>query len=547
MTTGTASVVDGLVGGPAARSACAEGQRSGGASEASALGSTQNYCFTPSVASSVPSVVDSAERRRIRWGARAMLWKASSLKAVRCCGRMLQNDAIGDHDDGQGVVIKRREIDGRAVASYHGLMTCGSVWACPRCSAVIAHTRAEEIAAAVRECHRRGGRVYLMTLTMRHTSRDSLRDLWDALSSGWRSAFGARRWTGQKARTAVRNGRMVNINGVIGDAERFGVAGLTRVVEATYGAPSAGGNGWHLHIHALVYVEGTLSVGISDLDVVEPRSAATRPAQRTLGSVREVVTAHWGDRVDWDWFSRNVFASRVYERWSGGLKKAGCAMPGSVGVDVREIADEGSEYLGQYLAKATYDVAAKLGSEAGAGQLTKTGRLVRNRTPFEILVDLAESVDARGFGVRTPHRWSVVPAGEGDWAVLDKDTGEVLAVTPPGEWRIWHEWEQSSKGRRQIMWSRRRREPTSSREMLWNALLDARGSGAERSDEEIAAEDVDGEVVAEISRKDWYRVVVWCPSLMVEILEAAETRGLLGVQDRLAGRTVYRESGVPPG
>lgn len=476
-----------------------------------------------------------------------MLWQASSLKAVRCCGRVLHNDAVGDPDDGQGVVIKRREVDGRAIASYHGLMTCGSVWACPRCSAVVAHTRAQEIAAAVRECHSRGGRVYLMTLTMRHTSRDGLSELWDGLSSGWRSAFGTRPWTGQKARNEIRKGRTVNISQVIGDAERFGVAGRTRVVEATYGAPSDGGNGWHLHIHALVFAEGSLGVGLSDFEIVEPGSSRTRRGRRSLGGVREAISAHWGAHVDWEWLARDIFAARVYDRWSRGPTKSGCAMPGSVGVDVREISDDGSEYVGQYLAKATYDVAAKVGSEIGAGQVTKSGRVARNRTPFEILADLAESVDARGFGVRTPQRWAVVRAGEGDWAVLDKDTGEVLAVTAPGEWQVWHEWEQASKGRRQIMWSRRRRAPATSRELLWNALLDVRGQSAESSDEEVAAADVDGEIVAEISRADWYRVLVWCPSLMVELLEAAETYGQGAVNDLLAQRILYHKADGPPG
>lgn len=70
-------------GGLAARSAAsAEGQRDASASAASALGSTQSYCFTP----------NSQEGRRLRWAARAMLWQASSLKPVRCCGRMLHND-----------------------------------------------------------------------------------------------------------------------------------------------------------------------------------------------------------------------------------------------------------------------------------------------------------------------------------------------------------------------------------------------------------------------------------------------------------------------
>jgi hypothetical protein len=125
-------------------------------------------------------------------------------------------------------VIRRRLVDGRMVAGYQNLMTCGSVWACPRCSAVVAHTRADEIGAAVRECYRRGGRAYLLTLTMRHSGRDRLDDMWDALRSGWRSAFGSRAWTGQKARTAMQRGRPVDIGEVVGDAERFDVAGLTR-------------------------------------------------------------------------------------------------------------------------------------------------------------------------------------------------------------------------------------------------------------------------------------------------------------------------------
>ena len=485
--------------GPADRSAAgAEGQRAGGASAASALGSTQSYCFTPADSSDLVAVVDSAERRRIRWGARAMLWQASSLKAVRCCGRMLHNDAVGDPDDGQGVRIVRREVDGRMVAHYQGLMTCGSVWSCPRCSAVIAHTRSAEIGAAVRECYRQGGRVYLLTLTMRHSAGDRLADLWDALSSGWRSAFGTRKWTGQRARLTERNGRLVELPAMTGDAELFDVAGMTRVVEATYGSPQRGGHGWHLHIHALVFSASTM------------RSA-----------LRQELPVWVAPGLDREWLARNVFAARVHDRWSAGLRKLGYGA-GSVAVDVREVADDGAEYVGRYLAKATYDAAAKVGVEVAAGQVTKTGRTDRNRTPFELLADLAESVDARGFGVRTPRHWAVKEAGDGDWAVIDTDTGEVVSVTPPGEWAIWHEWEQASKGRRQILWSRRRTSPTSARESLWNALLDVRGVTAIQGDDAIATVQVDGELICEISRRDWYGVVIWRPRLLVRLLEMVE-------------------------
>lgn len=507
------------IGGAAARSACAEGQSIDGASVASALGSTQSYCFT----TEAEGGVDSRERRRVRWSARAMLWQASSLKAVRCCGRMLHNDGVRDPDDGQSVLIRRREVDGRMVASYQGLMTCGSVWSCPRCSAVVAHTRATEIGAAVRECYRQGGKVYMLTLTMRHSASDRLADLWDALSSGWRSAFGTRAWTGQSARLEERNGKSVGIKARSGDVELFEVAGLTRVVEATFGTPAQGGRGWHLHIHALVFCSSTLRAGLrSELpDWISPQQ-------------------------DREWLARNAFASRVHGRWSIGLEKAGYKLPGAVAVDVREVGDGGTEYLGRYLTKATYDAATKTGIEVAAGQVSKVGRLERNRTPFELLADLAESVDARGFGVRTPRHWAVKEAGDGDWAVIDRDTGEVLAVTPPGEWAIWHEWEQASKGRRQIMWSRRRRDPASAREELWNRLLDVRGATADESDEEVAAADVDGDVVGEVSRADWYGVVVWRPELVTALLEAAEAEGRAGVAKLLAEIAVIAALGHPP-
>lgn len=512
--------------GAAARSACAEGQSVGGASAASALGSTQSYCFTPEVTTAEDErlqAVDSGERRRIRWGARAMLWHASSLKSVRCCGRMLHNDAIGDPNDGQGVGIRRRMVDGRMVASYQNLMTCGSVWACPRCSAVIAHTRAEEIGAAVRECCRRGGRVYMLTLTMRHTRRDALAELWDALSVAWRSTFGGRAWTGQRARSTVRRGRSVVLAPVMGDAERFGVAGLVRVVEATYGRPGDGGNGWHLHVHALVFSMNGLAAGlVSDFETILDID------------------------VDRSWLGRNVFASRIYQRWSAGLVKADCRMPGSVAVDVREIGDDGAEYVGRYLSKATYDVARRIGLEVGAGSSTKDPRVERNKTPFELLAELADSVDARGFGIRTPRRWSVVSAGEGDWAVIDGNTGEVLNVTPPGDWRAWHEWERASKGRRQITWSRRRGDPETEREDLWNAVLDARGLTSESSDEEVAASDVGGESLGEIPRRDWYRILVWRPELITGVLEAGENGGTEAISRLLSACGVELVQRPPP-
>ena len=351
-----------------------------------------------------------------------MLWSASSLKAVRCCGRMLHNDGVGDPDDGQAVAIKRRPVDGRMVASYSGLMTCGSVWSCPRCSAVIAHERAARIGSAVRECYRRGGRAYLLTLTMRHSSRDKLTDLWEALSTGWRNAFGARAWTGQKAGIRLRRGRLVETLPVMGDAERFDVAGLTRVVEATYGRPDHGGHGWHLHIHALVFSSTSMEAGIE-----------------------EELPDYLPEGLDRHWLARAVFARRIYERWSGGLGKLGFGNLTGNAVDLREITDDGSEYVG------------RLSLEGDIRRCGKAGHGDWRRTAIEGCKRTAKSHTIQYFGradvlcgcagVRSPHTadWSVKAVGDGDWAVIDSDTGEVMAVTPPGEWRIWHEWKRLPK------------------------------------------------------------------------------------------------------
>lgn len=114
---------------------------------------------------------------------------------------------------------------------------------------------------------------------------------------------------------------------------------MTRVVEATYGAPTRGGNGWHLHIHALVFTASGMG-----------------------SALRSELPLCFGG-IDREWIARNAFAASVHERWLSGLRKAGFRSPGSVAVDVRDVAMDGAEYVGRYLSKATYDAATKLGFE----------------------------------------------------------------------------------------------------------------------------------------------------------------------------------------
>lgn len=78
-------------------------------------------------------------------------------------------------------------------------------------------------------------------------------------------------------------------------------------------------------------------------------------------------------------------------------------------------------------------------------------------------------------------------------------------------------------------------------------MLDARGRSADQTDEAVAVVEVDGEVVAEISRRDWYRRLVWRPDLLVQVLEVAESSGADGVSMLLGKRNGWGRLGGPPG
>lgn len=145
------------------------------------------------------------------------------------------------------------------------------------------------------------------------------------------------------------------------------------------------------------------------------------------------------------------------------------------------------------------------------------------------------------------HGWLVVVVPEvSAIAGVPEASRSGFDVITADEARTWHEWKQASKGRRQIMWSRQRKEPSSDRENLWNALLVARGMTAEESDEAVVAIEAHGEVVGEISRADWHRAIVWRPELIVEILESAEIAGTQTVWRSLAACGVEFIEHPPP-
>lgn len=114
-------------------------------------------------------------------------------------------------------------------AHFAGTVQCGSVWHCPVCSSKIAARRSAEMVVASERCRADGGAVMLATATVKHSASDSaaqsverLQTLWDRMNAGKR----AKAWR-----------------------ESFGVVGQIKAIEFTIG-----GNGWHPHVHSLLFL-----------------------------------------------------------------------------------------------------------------------------------------------------------------------------------------------------------------------------------------------------------------------------------------------------
>jgi hypothetical protein len=170
--------------------------------------------------------------------------------------------------------------------------------------------------------------VALVTLTMRHTAKDSLEDLWAALSGAWKATEQSRK---------VRSVR-----------DELGVVGFVRRIEATHGR-----NGWHLHIHALAFVEGQAD---------------------------DAAAIRLGDAL--------------HDSWSGHLTGKGMKAPlRAIGTDVKllDLSDPGAAVAGYITMRSTPEgMSARELTDALGGKRGKSG----NRTTWELLSAAAEG-DAR--------------------------------------------------------------------------------------------------------------------------------------------------------
>ncbi len=294
-----------------------------------------------------------ADRRRGRFEARHTLWDESTLPRVRSCGRARQDKAAP-------ITVKVSTGPGGRKAGYGGLQSCGSVWACPVCSAKIAAHRQGEIERALTAWVEQGGhkplrfgpedeqgdeqgprgRVALASFTMRHKKGHRLTTLWDGQATAWHAVASGGGWADDQAAHGSDYLRLVTRGKRAGQFVLARRIPLIRVFETTHGDE----NGWHTHVHCLVLLP----------------EGATHESVQALGA-------------------------SMFGRWRDSLKRQGFQAPSSRrGWDMELLTGDPSAGLADYFTKAVYSASM----EAARGDMkdAKNG----NRTPFRVLRDVVE-------------------------------------------------------------------------------------------------------------------------------------------------------------
>lgn len=422
------------------------------------------------------------QRRRDRIVARSGTWQISTLKTVRGCGRWIVNRP-GEEDRGSVTLMRSPE----GVGAVGGVARCGSVWACPSCSAKIYAARNQELAGAFRAAAERGGSVYFLTLTMRHTvtkknPRMPLGEMWADLVAGWAAGtsgpiFREGAWISEMTPRTFKNYEHLTSLGVdyLPGAAEIGFEGAARYVDVTFGV-----HGWHPHLHIALFFRG------------DPDPALVRN-----------------------------FALGIFARWRKRLKFRGRSVPIAAlgGFDLQrvDLSDGGADAVASYLtgkADDQADALRRIRSRKAAAEFTRPDfKKAGGRTPWQILADA------------DPLRPETLPT-----------TKEIRQARA-----LWEEWENSSRGRRFVTWSRNDSD-------WWAEILAARGDVVE--DAEIVDQTPDDrEIVGYIAADEWLMLTAvpahaarYLPGLM----DAVGTGDVDAVADLLAPHGVTLHLEPPP-
>jgi hypothetical protein len=388
-----------------------------------------------------------AEKRLFRWelqdAARKLLGRSHR---IGTCHRV----KAPINQSGQVSVYQKEET---RHTYYGGLMVCANLWACPVCAAKIAERRRQELEAAIGLHSKQGGGVYHMLVTLPHRRGNTIEQVVEGLLKSFRSLN-----SGKRALAALVPSYI----------------GMIRCLEVTYGE-----NGWHPHLHVLVFTERGLT---------EAEKVAT---EDTL----------WG-------------------RWSALVLKTG------LGKASRQAFSFGDAKRGQRETKFRLDstspdferVADYLSKFGADREIEKALQLARSGQ----LVDLV--MRQRSWGVADEMTKAHLKQGKRDgltpWQLLTVYSQDPESEAGKKAGCLWRQFAEAFQGKHQLAWSRSLRAH-------FNLQV-------EQTDEEIAQKvDAQDRLVASISDENWATIRKHnLRGLVLEILRHGEWTQ---VEDMLRG------------
>ena len=187
--------------------------------------------------------------RGLRWNRRGRMAKAGRRRAARSAAAgglgwadvsWARSCACGMAKSDVGIAWSQ---SGDCAYPATGVITCGSVWACPVCSAKIRRVRTSEVEQVAAWHAARGGSLVMVTLTLRHTRGDKLAALTNGLTSAYRRLQQSYGWT---------------------EGVRPLLDGQVRALEVTHSFAKGDGNGWHPHLHVLLLVQAGREAEVTD-------------------------------------------------------------------------------------------------------------------------------------------------------------------------------------------------------------------------------------------------------------------------------------------
>ena len=214
----------------------------------------------------------------------------------------------------KGVLVKYNPVT--KAACYGNLQLCGSVWNCAVCAAKISEKRRSELKQGIARHRKNGGHVYLLTLTNSHHHGDNLQQL----MAGQKKAL-KYLWSDRKPK------------------EHF--AELGKVGHITANEVTHGKNGWHPHMHILMFFDKAV-------DIKELQTFIAKYWQHGCkkSKLKEPSLEHGCDITDGKFADRYVSKWGLEEEMTKGHIKKG-REGGNTPFDLLRLSESGCERSGR--------------------------------------------------------------------------------------------------------------------------------------------------------------------------------------------------------